>query len=250
MKGMKKLEGKVAFVTGGNRGIGEGIVKRLAAEGADVVFTHSGNHMQRANDVQEVIKASGARCTALIADNEDPDALLSAMQTTLEKYGRLDIVVNNAGIGILKSIDEHTLEDFDRLVNVHVRAIFVSSKFAVAHLKSGGRIINIGSNMAERVAFPGGSLYSMSKSALIGLTKGLARDLGDRNITVNLVQPGPINTDMNPEDGEHASSLKLAMAIKRYGTVEEVAGLVAYLAADESGFITGASFTIDGGFNI
>lgn len=247
---MKKLQGKVAFVTGGSRGIGEGIVKRLAAEGADVVFTHSGRSIQKANEVQEAIKSTGANCTALIADNENKDSLIKALETTLEKYDRLDIIINNAGIGILKTIEEHTLEDFERLINVHIRAIFITSKFAATKMKSGGRIINIGSNMAERVAFPGGSLYSMSKSALIGLTKGLARDFGHKNITVNLVQPGPINTEMNPEDGEYAPNQKTMLAIKRFGTVEEVGGLVAYLSSDESGFVTGTSLTIDGGFNI
>ena len=247
---MKKLSGKVAFITGGSRGIGAGIVKRLAAEGAEVVFTHSGRSKEKADALQETIKSSGVNCTALIADNESPDSLLKALQTTVEKYGRVDILVNNAGIGILKTIEEHTLEDFEKLIAVHVKAIFVSSKFAATHMPAGGRIINIGSNMADRVAFSGGSLYSMSKSALTGLTKGFARDLGDKNITVNLVQPGPVNTDMNPEDGPYAPSMKTMMAIKRYGTAEEVAGLVAYLSSEESGFITGASLTIDGGFNI
>lgn len=230
--------------------MGAAIAKRLSNEGANVVFTHSGANQQKADEVLEVIKSNGNDGLAIIANNEHPDALLKAMHIAIEKFGNFDILVNNAGVFSLKSIEEYGLDEYDQMMNVNVKAVFVASQFAAQHMKTGGRIITIGSNMADRVAFPGGSLYSMSKSALIGLTKGLARDLGDRNITVNLIQPGPIDTDMNPADSEHAPGLVTSMAIKRFGTVEEIAGLVSYLSSKDSGFITGTTITVDGGYNI
>jgi 3-oxoacyl-[acyl-carrier protein] reductase len=247
---MEKLKGKVAFVTGGSRGIGASIVTRLSEEGADVVFTHSNKHQQKANEVLQSIKANGRRGKALVANNEDPAAIVRALTTTIEAFGAIDILVNNAGIYTYKIIQDYSLEEFDQMVNVNVKAVFVTSQFAASHMKDGSRIITIGSNMAGRVSDPGGSLYAMSKSALIGLTKGIARDLGSRNITVNLVQPGPIDTDMNPANSDFAPMLKSRAALNRYGKAEEVAGLVAYLSSDESQFITGASLTIDGGYNI
>lgn len=247
---MNKLAGKVAFVTGGNRGMGAAIAKRLSSEGADVAFTHTGKNIQKANEVLDSIKTNGRRGAAFVADHTNPGTLTEALKTTLQNFGSLDILVNNAGIYMQKPIEDYSHDDFDQMMNVNVKAVFVASQFAARHMKSGGRIITVGSNMAERVTAPQGSLYAMSKSALIGLTKGTARDLGSRNITVNLIQPGPVNTDMNPEDSDFAPLLKSAMALSRYGTPEEIAGLVAYLTREESQFITGASITIDGGFNI
>ena len=247
---MKKLEGKVAFITGGSRGMGAAAAIRLSREGADVVFTHSGKNPARASEILAKIKSEGGKGTSLIADNEDSAAIIAALKTAGETYGAIDILVNNAGIYFQKPTEDFSLEEYDQIMNVNVKAVFVASQFAAKQMKRGGRIITIGSNMADRVTFPGGSLYAMSKSALIGLTKGMARDFGDRNITVNLIQPGPIDTDMNPANSDHAPMLINALAIKRYGTAEEIAGLVAYLASTESNFITGTAITIDGGFNI
>ena len=246
---MKNLEGKLAFITGGSRGMGAAIAKRLAGEGASVVFTHSGANQRKADEVLQAIKGNGNGGLAIIANNEDPDAVLMAMNSAVKEFGRIDILINNAGAFSLNPIEAYSLNEYDQMMNVNVKAVFVASQFAAQHMKRDGRIITIGSNMADRVTFPGGSLYSMSKSALAGLTRGLARDLGDQNITVNLIQPGPINTDMNPEDSDHAPGLVSAMAIKRFGTVEEIAGLVLYLSGKDSGFITGTTITIDGGYN-
>src|SRR5690606_21819359 len=174
----------------------------------------------------------------------------NAMKITVEKFGSIDILVNNAGIYMQKPIQEYSPEEFDQMMNINVKAVFVTSQFAAVHMKHGSRIITIGSNMADRVSASGGSLYAMSKSALIGLNKGIARDLGPQGITVNLIQPGPIDTDMNPENSDFAPILKSFMALNRYGKAEEVAGLVAYLSSEESQFITGASLAIDGGYNV
>lgn len=247
---MKKLKGKVAFITGGSRGMGAGIAKRLSTEGAHVAFTHSGKGVEKAQKVLEEIKSHGGMAMDLKADNEHPDEIINAMKTTMERFGPIDILVNNAGVFSLKPIGEYGMDEYDQMMKINVKAVFVACQFAAPHMKDGGRIITIGSNMAERVSFSGGGLYSMSKSALIGLTKGMARDLGGRKITVNLIQPGPVDTDMNPADSEHAAEAINSMAIKRYGTVEEIAGLVAYLSSEESSFITGESITIDGGYNI
>lgn len=247
---MERLKGKTAFITGGSRGMGAAIAKRLSAEGASVAFTHSGKNGEKANEVLEAVKANGRRGAALIANNEDPEAIILAMETATEKFGSIDILVNNAGIFAVKPIEDYSLQDFDQMMNINVKAVFVASQFAARNMKNGGRIITIGSNMADRLATSGGSLYAMSKSALTGLTKGMARDLGSRNITVNLIQPGPTDTDMNPDNSDFAPFLKGFMAAGRYGKPEEVAGLVAYLAGEESSFITGTSITIDGGFNI
>ncbi|WP_257669191.1 SDR family NAD(P)-dependent oxidoreductase [Parapedobacter tibetensis] len=247
---MQKLTGKVAFITGGSRGMGAAIAKRLSQEGADVIFTHSGRNPQKADEVVSAARQNGNRVRALVAGNEDSDALLTALETTVDEFGRLDILVNNAGIYSNKPINEYTLEEYDQMMGVNVKAVFVAAQFAASHMKQGGRIITVGSNMADRVGFQGGSLYAMSKSALSGLTKAIARDLGPRNITANLIQPGPVDTDMNPADSDHAPALISQTTIGRYGTVAEIAGLVAYFAGEESQFITGATFTIDGGVNV
>ena len=247
---MKRLEGKVALITGGSRGMGAATALRLAQEGAKVVFTHSGKNNHKAEEVLAQLRAQGGEGRALVADNADPAALKAALKTTADTYGRIDLLVNNAGVYMQKVIGSFTMEEYDQMMDVNVRAVFVAAQQVVQYMKDGGRIITIGSNMADRVTFAEGSLYAMSKSALIGLTKGMARDLGERGITVNLVQPGPIDTDMNPADSAHAPYLVNALAIKRYGTTDEVAGLVAYLASAEAGFITGTAITIDGGFNI
>lgn len=246
---MSKLTGKAALVTGASRGIGAAIAKRLAQEGADVAITYVSS-ADKADAVANDIRASGRRGLALAADSADPHATVAAVQRTVQELGRIDILVSNAGIGYWKPLDQFTLEEFDRIIAVNVRAVFAGAQAAAPHMESGGRIITIGSCNADRVPAAGSALYAMSKSALIGLTKGIARDLGPRGITANLVQPGPIDTDMNPADSERADSLRALMALGHYGSGEDIGGLVAYLASAESRFITGASLTIDGGYNI
>ncbi|MBX9451415.1 MAG: 3-oxoacyl-ACP reductase FabG [Mesorhizobium sp.] len=245
---MANLTGKKAFVTGGSRGIGAAIVKRLATEGADVAFTYARSG-EKAGEVAIAVEAEGRRAMAIQADNRDPDSVRAAVEKAVKTFGGLDILVNSAGIYEEASIDELTLEDFDRTLDVNLRAAFIASRAAVDHMPDGGRIVAIGSNLAVRVPFPGISLYAMSKSALIGLTKGLARDLGSRAITANVVHPGSTDTDMNPATGEGADVQRSIMAIPRFGDPAEVAGLVAWLAGPQARGVTGAEFTIDGGAN-
>ncbi len=242
------LKGKRALVTGGSRGIGAAIVKRLAKEGADVALTYVSKPDEAAK-VAEEAKTLGVRSLAIQADAADANAVVKAVEQAAKEFGGLDILVNNAGVATMAPIDSFSLKDFDKTFAVNVRAVFVATQAAVKHMKEGSRIINIGSCNAERMPFAGGSVYAMSKSALQGLVQGLSRDLGPRGITVNNVQPGPVDTDMNPANGDFATSLKALMALPRYGHVDEIAAMVAYLAGPEAGFVTGASLTIDGGFN-
>jgi 3-oxoacyl-[acyl-carrier protein] reductase len=242
------LKNKRALVTGGSRGIGAAIVKRLAIEGADVVLTYTSSPDQ-ANKVAQAAQELGVRALAIQADSADANAVIAAVERTAAELGGIDILVNNAGVLAIAPIDDFKLEDFDRTFAVNVRAVFVATQAAVKHMQAGGRIINIGSTNAERMPFAGGGVYAMSKSALQGLVKGLAHDLGPRGITINNVQPGPIATEMNPPEGEFADMLKKLMALPRFGTVEEIAGMVVYLAGPEAGYITGASLMIDGGFS-
>ncbi|MBH1930385.1 3-oxoacyl-ACP reductase family protein [Serratia rubidaea] len=241
------LQNKVAFIQGGSRGIGAAIALRLAREGAAVALTYVSS-ADKANAVVDAISAAGGKALAIKADSADADALRRAVQQAAQHFGKLDILVNNAGVFAMGGIEELPQDDLDRMLAVNVRSVFIASQEAARHMNDGGRIIHIGSTNAERVPFGGGAAYAMSKSALVGLTKGMARDLGPRGITVNNVQPGPVDTDMNPDDGEFAAQLKQLMALDRYGKDEEIAGFVAYLAGPEAGFITGASLTIDGGF--
>lgn len=242
------LKNKCALVTGGSRGIGAAIVKRLAREGANVALTYSSSPERAQQAVQEA-QALGVKATAIQADSSDAEALDAAVERAAIELGGLDILVNNAGIAQMAPIDEFKLADFDRTFAVNVRAVFVATQAAVKHMKEGGRVINIGSTNAERMPFQGGAVYAMSKSALQGLVQGLSRDLGPRGITINNVQPGPVDTDMNPASGEFAESLKKLMALPRYGHVDEIASFVAYLAGPEAGYITGANLMIDGGFS-
>jgi 3-oxoacyl-[acyl-carrier protein] reductase len=242
-----RLTGKVALVTGGSRGIGAAIAKRLARDGAAVAFTYVGGQPS-ADQVVGAITADGGRALALRADSADAAAVTRAVGETVETLGRLDVLVNNAGIAVLAPLDQFSLDDFDRMVAVNIRGVFVATQAAARHMGEGGRIIMIGSVNADRMPFVGGSVYAMTKAAVAGLTRGLARDLGPRGITVNNVQPGPIDTDMNPKHGAFAETLKGFLALGRYGEAEEIAGLVAYLAGPEASFVTGASLAIDGGF--
>jgi 3-oxoacyl-[acyl-carrier protein] reductase len=242
------LSGRVAFVQGGSRGIGAAIVKRLAREGAIVAFTYVSSP-DKADEVVETITTAGGQAIAIRADSADAEALQQAIRQTVNSFGKLDILVNNAGVLAMGSLEELSLADLDRTLAINVRSVFVASQEAAHHMNDNGRIINIGSTNAERMPFAGGAIYAMSKSALVGLTKGMARDLGSRGITVNNVQPGPVDTDMNPAEGDFAEVMKTMMAIGRYGKDEEIASFVAYLAGPEAGYITGASLTIDGGFS-
>jgi 3-oxoacyl-[acyl-carrier protein] reductase len=241
------LQGKRALITGGSRGIGAAIVKRLAREGAHVALTYV-SKPEEANKTAATAKALGVQALAIPADSADARAVVAAVERTVKELGGLDILVNNAGIGVFGPVDKLRLEDFDRIFAINVRGVFVSTQAAVKHMKEGGRIINIGSCNAERMPFAGGAAYAMSKAALVGLVKGLARDLGPRGITINNVQPGPVDTDLNPAHGDFAEMLKKLMALPRYAHGDEIAAMVAYLAGPEAGFVTGASLMIDGGF--
>jgi 3-oxoacyl-[acyl-carrier protein] reductase len=245
---MAKLQGKRALVTGGSRGIGAAIARRLAADGADVAITFE-HSTERADAVVAEIEASGRRGLAIKADSADPAAVRAAVDLAAQTLGGLDILVNNAGIYRGGSPESLTLDDIDATLHVNVRAVVIASQAAVRHLKEGGRIISIGSNLASRVPEPGMSLYAMSKSALIGWTQGLARDLGSRGITANLVHPGSTDTDMNPANGAYSDAQRGRMAIPRYGKAEDVAALVAFIAGPEGRSINGAGLTVDGGAN-
>lgn len=246
---MKHLENKVALVTGGSRGMGAAIVKQLAEAGAKVAFTYVRSADKARQLAAEVSATSGQQVIAIAADSASDTAVAAAVEEVVRTLGGIDILVNNAGIYEKKPLAAQTVADYDEMMNINVKAVFVASITAMKHMKEGGRIISIGSNMADRVAGPGATLYAMSKSALIGFTKGLARELGPRGITVNLVQPGPTDTDMNPAAGQHADRARTMMAIPHYGNVTDIASLVGFLAGPQSGFITGTSVTIDGGFN-
>jgi 3-oxoacyl-[acyl-carrier protein] reductase len=242
-----KLSGKVALVTGGSRGIGAAIAKRLAREGAQVAITWSTNP-DKATEVVESIKAAGGHAIAIQADSANPADIRRAVASVVEQEGGLDILINNAGVATMVPVEEFQEADFDRLIAVNVKGVYVATQEALRHLKEGGRIINIGSINADVVPFPGMAIYAMSKAAIATFTRGLAREVGARGITVNNIQPGPVNTDMNPADSDFAETLRGLMAVPRYGSAEEIAGLAAYLASDESAFVTGASWNIDGGF--
>ncbi|MHA4812221.1 SDR family NAD(P)-dependent oxidoreductase [Flavitalea flava] len=245
---MKRLAGKVALITGGSRGIGAAIAKRLAKEGAVIALTFV-SAPEKAKAVVTAIEKEGGRALAISADNTDPDAVVKAVRQTVKTFGHIDILVNNAGIYITTPLEELTPEEFDRAIAVNVKAVFFASAEASRHMTPGGRVITIGSNMADRVVGPGGTLYALSKSALSGFTRGLARDLGPKGITVNLVQPGPIDTDMNPANTPLADFLKGFMIIPEYGSGEDIAGMVAFLASEEGKYMTGSTVTLDGGFN-
>ncbi|MGO4618785.1 MULTISPECIES: SDR family NAD(P)-dependent oxidoreductase [unclassified Ensifer] len=242
------LKNKVALVTGGSRGIGAAIARRLADEGATVAVTYSQSKEKAEALVAEITKAGGS-ALAIQANNRDPGAVEVAVGTVAEKHGRIDILVNNAGVFDAGTVTEVTAEDFDRTIDINVKAVFLATRAAAAHMPEGGRVVSIGSNLAARVPWPGMSLYVLSKSALIGFTKAVARDLGPRGITVNVVHPGSTDTDMNPADGEHAGPQRGLMAIPRFNEASDVAGVVAWLVGPDGRSVTGAEFTIDGGTN-
>jgi 3-oxoacyl-[acyl-carrier protein] reductase len=242
------LAGKVALVTGGSRGLGAAIAKRLAHDGAAVALTYTSSP-QKADEVVRDIEAAGGKALAIRADSADVEAVKHAVAETVNTLGRLDILVNNAGVIAVAPIDQFSMEEFDRLVAINVKGVFVATQEAIRHMGEGGRVIMIGSVSSDLITpFVGFSVYALTKGAIASFTRGLARDLGSRGITVNNIQPGPIDTDMNPADSDFAEGMKKLTALGRYGQGDEVAGMVSYLASPEAAFVTGASLTIDGGF--
>jgi 3-oxoacyl-[acyl-carrier protein] reductase len=244
----RTLEDKTALVTGGSRGIGAAIAKRLAADGARVAITYS-KGADTAGLVVKAIESAGGRAVAIQADATDPKAVQAAVERTVSALGKLDVLVNNAGTAIPKKFEETTLEELDQVINLNIRGVFIATQAALKQMNEGGRIISIGSCVGERMMTPGLVPYSATKSAIRMFTQGLSREVGDRGITVNNVQPGPIDTDLNPADGDWAVPQKAATALNRYGKVEEVAALVAFIASPEASYITGANLTVDGGTN-
>ncbi len=243
----KSLTGKVAFINGGSRGIGAATAARLARDGATVAIGYNSSE-EAAHAVADGIRAAGGDAFAIHADASDPASLKNAIDSVAKRFGRLDILVNSAGVLRIGPVEQFSLADFDETIAVNVRAVFIATKAAVEHMGNGGRIVNIGSTNAVRMPFAGGAAYAMSKAALTGLVKGLARDLGPRGITVNNVSPGPVDTDMNPESAEFGAALHGLMAIPRHGKPDEIAAMVSYLAGPEAAFVTGADLLIDGGF--
>ena len=243
------LRGRRALVTGASRGIGAEIVRRLSADGAAVAFTY-GTSGADAEKVVADVEANGGTAVAIQADSGDPEQVAMAIDETVAKLGGLDILVNNAGVAYMGDVESFTMEQFDRLVAINVKGVFAAIQRALPYLGTNGRIINIGSINADRVPGPGLSIYAMSKAAVAGLTRGLARDLGPRGITVNNVQPGPVATEMNPEVGEFADSLREVMALGRYGQPRDIASVVSYLAGPEAAYVTGANWNVDGGFTV
>ncbi len=246
---MSGLAGRVALVTGGSRGIGAAIARRLAMDGADVAITYMSN-ADAAQATMSAVRAAGRRGLAIQADGGDAPAVMAAVDRTVCELGRIDILVNNAAIYDTKPIEDFSIADFDRIVSVNVRAIFAATKAAVAHMNEGGRIISIGSVLSHCFAIPNTAVYSMTKAAVSALMRGLAHDLGKRKITLNTVNPGATNTDMNPGDGPHSDYQRTLIPLGRYGTPQEVADAVAFLARDEAGYVTGSVLSVDGGFGM
>jgi 3-oxoacyl-[acyl-carrier protein] reductase len=244
----KKLEGKTALVTGGSRGIGAAIAKRLAADGASVAITYA-KGADAATSVIAEIERAGGKAIAIQADAADAAACKAAVEKAVSVLGRLDVLVNNAGTAIPKSFEEATLDELDRVIDINVRGVFVTTQSALKHLNHGGRIIMIGSCVGERTMTPGLASYAATKAAVKMFTQGLAREVGSRSITVNNIQPGPIDTELNPAAGDWAAPQIANTALGRYGSVDDIAAMVAFIAGPEASYITGASLTVDGGTN-
>ena len=244
----RKLEGKTALVTGGSRGIGAAIAKRLAADGARVAITYT-KGADAAASVVKAIEGAGGKAIAIQADATDPAAVDAAIQKTVASLGRLDVLVNNAGTAVPKKFEETTLEELDRVIDLNIRGVFVTTQAALKQMNDGGRIVMIGSCVGERMMTPGLVPYSATKSAMRMFAQGLSREVGDRGITVNNIQPGPIDTDLNPAAGDWAVPQRAATALNRYGSVDDVASLVTFVAGPEASYITGANLTVDGGTN-
>jgi 3-oxoacyl-[acyl-carrier protein] reductase len=245
---MSESKKKVALVTGGSRGIGAGIAKRLARDGACVAITYTRGADAAAAVVRE-IESSGGKAIAIQADATEADAVMAAVEKAVATFGPLDVLVNNAGTAIPKTFEETTLEEIDLVININIRGVLITTKAALKHMNDGGRIINIGSCVGERMMTPGLAAYSATKGAVKMFTQGLSRELGARAITVNNIQPGPIDTDLNPAAGDWAQPQLAMTSLRRYGHVDEVAALVAFVASADAAYITGANLTVDGGTN-
>jgi 3-oxoacyl-[acyl-carrier protein] reductase len=243
------LAGRRALVTGGSRGIGAGIVRRLAADGAAVAFTYASSAAEADKIVAE-LSANGSKAVAIRADSADPAQVSAAVEQAVADLDGLDILVNNAGTAYMAAIDDYPQEQFDRVVAINIGGVYAAIRSAIAHLGEGSRIINIGSINADRVPVAGLAVYAMTKGAVASLTRGLARELGPRGITVNNVQPGPIDTDMNPAAGEFADAMRNVMALDHYGHTGDTAAVVSFLAGPEAGFVTGANWNVDGGYTV
>jgi 3-oxoacyl-[acyl-carrier protein] reductase len=241
------LADRRAFVTGGSRGIGAGIVRRLAADGAAVAFTYR-ETTDAANDLEQEIIGSGGKALAVQADSADPEALRAAISKAVGRFGGLDVLVNNAGTSHQAPIEDFPMAEYDRILAINVRAVFVAIQAALPHLSAGGRIISIGSVLADRAPISGISVYALTKAAVAGLTRNLARELGPRGITVNTIQPGPVATDANPDSGEFADTVRSLTAVGHYGQPHDIADAVAFLARAETRFVTGTTWNIDGGY--
>jgi 3-oxoacyl-[acyl-carrier protein] reductase len=245
----ESLAGKVALVTGGSRGIGAAIARRLAAHGASVAFTYS-KGKDAADALVKAIENEGGKALAIQADAADAAAVKGAVEQTVRTLGRLDVLVNNAGTCIPESVADTSLENFDRVFAINVRGLFVATQAALKHMKSGGRIINIGSCVGESIGFGGMASYSATKGAVKMFTHGLARELGSLGVTVNNVEPGPIDTDLNPANGEWAAGQKALVPLGRYGRPDEIAAMVAFVAGPESSYVNGANLKVDGGMSV
>ncbi|OGQ50659.1 MAG: oxidoreductase [Deltaproteobacteria bacterium RIFCSPLOWO2_02_FULL_53_8] len=243
----RPLTDKIAIVTGGSRSIGAAIAKRLAADGATVAITYNASPERAAAVVEEII-AAGGHAIAIAADAGNPDAVRAAIQDVASTFGAVDILVNNAGVSVLGAPEEIAFEDFQRILAVNVTGVFVATQEALKHMGQGGRIIHIGSSMVQHAAFGTASAYTLTKGAVAGFSRGLVRDLGPRGITVNTVHPGPTDSDMNPADGPVADFVRPKIAVGRYGTGQDIASAVAYLASPEASFVSGAELMVDGGF--
>jgi 3-oxoacyl-[acyl-carrier protein] reductase len=248
MNNRQNLSGKVALVTGGSRGIGAAIAKRLATEGASVAITYT-KGADAAGSVIKEIERAGGKAIAIQADAANANAVKAAVEEAVATFGRLDVLVNNAGTAIPKTFEETTLEEMDRVIDVNLRGVFVATQAALKHMPDGSRIITIGSAAGESVLTPGLVPYAATKGAVKLFTQGLAREVGSRSITVNNVQPGPIDTDLNPATAEWSIPQKAATALNRYGHVDDIAAMVAFVAGPEASYITGASLTVDGGYS-
>jgi 3-oxoacyl-[acyl-carrier protein] reductase len=240
------LANKVAFITGGSRGIGAGIARRLANEGAIVVITYVSSP-QKAKEVVSSIESKGGQALAILADASDPEATKLAIAETVSAFGRIDILVNNAGTVLRGNVADFPIADFESIVGLNVRSVYIATQEAAKHMSPGGRVINIGSMVADKTGFSGTAFYSMTKAAVAAMTRGFAIDLAPRGITVNNIQPGPTETDLNPADGQYAEQLKAMIPLHRFGTPDEIGAFAAFLAGPDASFITGASLTIDGG---
>ena len=243
---MKPLANKTALVTGGSRGIGAAIAKKLASQGANVVITYSASKDSADKVVAEIL-AFGIKASAIKADANTPDTMPALVDTVIKEFGSIDILVNNAGVFSQGIIGEIASEEYARMRNVNIDSVFSLTNAAAKVMKSGSRIINISSCLGIRAIMPGISTYVASKFAVTGFTRGWAQDLGSRGILVNAVLPGPINTEMNPADGDGAEQQRASIPLGRYGHVDEIAGAVAFLAGPDATFITGATLSVDGG---